>query len=171
MEIFQKSALCLVVFLAAVHDLWRGQIPNMLIGAGFFLALFFRTEEKGILNGLAAFLSGGAVPLLFLAGLYYFRMVGAGDVKLFSVLGCFLGIGDFCRCFVAVGALAAVEALGILLLRGNFRARFRYFFSYAAGVLRKEEWKPYRDPKDSSGEFHLAVPILVGTLCYVGGII
>ena len=62
-----------------------------------FIVVFFLTGffwQMGA-NGIAGTLSGGLgllLPCVLLFPLFYFRMLGAGDIKLFSGLGIFLGV-------------------------------------------------------------------------------
>ena len=66
-------------------DLYQMKIKNslilfsMLIGFGYDL-------WRGGWNGTAFFISGTGIPLVVLGWLFYFRMLGSGDIKLFCVL-------------------------------------------------------------------------------------
>lgn len=42
-------------------------------------------------GGVPAVLGGSILPLFLLAVLYYFRMLGAGDIKLFCAIGGLMG--------------------------------------------------------------------------------
>ena len=57
---------------------------SMLIGFGYDL-------WRGGWNGTAFFISGTGIPLVVLGWLFYFRMLGSGDIKLFCVLGGIMG--------------------------------------------------------------------------------
>ena len=53
---------------------------SMLIGFGYDL-------WRGGWNGTAFFISGTGIPLVVLGWLFYFRMLGSGDIKLFLCTG------------------------------------------------------------------------------------
>lgn len=74
--------LLAVTGAAVLWDIRTGKVPNFLIAAGLGTASWFRLTELGIF-GFWRFLGGSALPLLLLAVLFYFRMLGAGDIKLF----------------------------------------------------------------------------------------
>ena len=74
--------LVLVLLLASLWDLKKGKIPNMLIVTGalygllrvFYYQTFFR-HIPGII-----------IPILIFYPLYKIGTIGAGDIKLFSVI-------------------------------------------------------------------------------------
>ena len=77
--------------IAMCMDFLMERVVNGFIVV-FFLTGFF--WQMGA-NGIAGTLSGGLgllLPCVLLFPLFYFRMLGAGDIKLFSGLGIFLGV-------------------------------------------------------------------------------
>ena len=78
----EKWFLLFIGCLAVFWDLWKGKIPNALIVAGLSAGWCFQLTDKGIYGALD-FLGGAIFPLLLLGILFYFRMFGAGDIKLF----------------------------------------------------------------------------------------
>ena len=130
---------------AVFQDLKRGIISNTLIFTGLFGGLIFQLFRLGGW-GLVFFLGSAAFPILLLAFLYYFRMIGAGDIKLLAVLGGFLGIRDMLQ-------------------------RFQYLAGYVFAFVQKREWRPYRQKEDKSGEFPLSVPIALSICLFMSGLI
>ena len=158
LETIQKISVCLLVTAAVFQDLKRGIISNTLIFTGLFGGLIFQLFRLGGW-GLVFFLGSAAFPILLLAFLYYFRMIGAGDIKLLAVLGGFLGIRDLLHCLVWA------------LYRKNLLQRFQYLAGYVFASVQKREWRPYRQKEDKSGEFPLSVPIALSVCLFMTGLI
>ena len=107
------GVLILLLLIAAVSDVRTGRIPNWLVFGGAFYAITYISfnpvyrHDVGIVFALSGFLIG----LIALLPAYFFRIMGAGDVKLMAMVGSFLGTND------AVGAvLASLIAGGVLAL-------------------------------------------------------
>ena len=85
-----RILLLTITGVAVLMDLYQMKIKNswilfsMLIGFGYDL-------WRGGWNGTAFFISGTGIPLVVLGWLFYFRMLGSGDIKLFCVLGGIMG--------------------------------------------------------------------------------
>lgn len=77
-----RILLLTITGVAVLMDLYQMKIKNswilfsMLIGFGYDL-------WRGGWNGTAFFISGTGIPLVVLGWLFYFRMLGSGDIKLF----------------------------------------------------------------------------------------
>lgn len=155
---------------AVFQDLKRGIISNTLIFTGLFGGLIFQLFRLGGL-GLVFFLGSAAFPILLLAFLYYFRMIGAGDIKLLAVLGGFLGMRDLLHCLVWALFFGGVLSLFLMLYRKNLLQRFQYLSGYVFASVQKREWRPYRQKGDKSGEFPLSVPIALSVCLFMAGLI
>ena len=150
-------------------DLTRKKIPNRLILAGYLSGLTFYIRICGI-AGLIIFLAGILLPLLLLWTLYYFRMIGAGDIKLLSALGGLLGptAGFYCilYSFLIGGCISAI----LIFHRRNLRHRLNYFFAYFREYSTTGTWKPYLDKTEKSSHLYLSVPVFFSILCHIGGV-
>lgn len=171
----------LLILLAAVYtDYRRGIVPNWIIVFGIVSGLF----ESFIKGGLESFLLGIAAAVLPVVLLYFVFMIGAlgaGDLKLFSVVGSFLGIKGVLISLCIAFVIGAVISIIKMIRYHNFKERIYYFFSYVADIARSGKWTLYdtrlnEDSSKSSSEnipehkIHFALPILLGTLMYMGGI-
>ena len=105
-----------IVLVAAWDDLRSGRISNQLIVAGL-LAGFLCQVVQYKAAGIVLFLGGSLLPLLLLGVLFYFRMLGAGDIKLFCVVGGFLGAMDLLKCMLVAVVFGAVWSFWILWKR------------------------------------------------------
>ena len=101
--------------------------------------------------------------------LYYFRMMGAGDIKLLAVAGGFLGPQEAVYCAAASLLVGAALSAVVLFKRKNLKKRLLYFYSY---MYRQQtgEWEPYLNETDQDGRIHFAVAILGAILLYMGGV-
>ena len=131
-----------------------------------------------ILSGrnLSDILASVLLAFLLMYPLYMIGALGAGDVKLFVMIGSFQAIGEF----MAILAGAFVIGAGFLVMKlaagKKGRERFRYFFSYLHEVWRTGHWRIYgEDLKQDyhtycKNKIHFAVPILFSAVCRIGGL-
>lgn len=100
-------------------DLAERKLPNMLNGLGLLLALGC-FAWSGVACNKATFnqcLIGGVVGLLALLPFWFFRLMGAGDVKFFAVMGCLGGVWILPPVFLIGSLVAAVLAVAFLMAR------------------------------------------------------
>ena len=100
MKINQCFFLMPIGLCAVFFDLRKGKIPNELIVIGLILGCCFQIRQAKAV-GLLLFLGGACIPVVLGAGIYYFRMMGAGDMKLWAVVGGFLGPQRAVYCMIA----------------------------------------------------------------------
>jgi len=99
--------------------------------------------------------------------LFVFRVLGAGDIKLFCVLGTILGPVGIMNCIAGSFLLGAVFSLILMIVRGIFAERFLYFAGYVKETLREGKIRPYRKPGIRRPEhFHFTVPVFLA--CVLG---
>lgn len=103
----------------AGSDLYDRRLPNTLNALGLLLALGC-FAGSGVACNQASFgqcLVGGVVGLLALLPFWFFRLMGAGDVKFFAVMGTLGGVWILPPVFLIGSLIAAVLAFGIILAR------------------------------------------------------
>lgn len=163
------AMLVIIAGVAMIMDLRTTCVDNgwilLSLGAGIVL----RLSREG-LAGLAYFLPGVLIPMLLLGWLFFFRMLGAGDIKLFCTLGGLMGPAAVCRCVLVSFLLGAILSLAILTVCGGFGSRFRYLFSYLRELRQSGEVKPYCQKEMSFEKFHFTVPVFLSVMLYVGGV-
>lgn len=74
------------------------------------------------------------LPILILITLFMFRMFGAGDIKLFSVIGLFLGPEKVLQVIIISFLLGAVQSVIKLITNHNLKQRAKYFVQYIKGI-------------------------------------
>ncbi|MCD8104025.1 MAG: prepilin peptidase [Lachnospiraceae bacterium] len=152
-----------VAMAAVLCDLSSGRIPNGLIAAGLGMGFTCQVFSRGLL-GVIFFFGGMLLPTLLLGALYYFRMIGAGDIKLFCVVGGFLGPAGAAGCMMRSLFTAAVFSAVIMCRDHSLRKRLLYFWQYARAYVESGLWRPYLDDVEEDAKFCFSVPVLIGIL-------
>lgn len=167
----RKMRICFLVSIGVACvfcDLYERRIPNPLITSGFLLGISWQWSSKGP-PGLWEFLAGAALPLLLLGPLHYFRMLGAGDVKLFMVTGGLLGPQEGLKALVFSFLIAAACSAVVLFKHRILRRRLNYFVHYLHDYLQTGKWEPYIQRKEDAAYLHFSIPIVLGSLLVMGG--
>jgi prepilin peptidase CpaA len=165
--------LLLLLLLSAFADLKTDRIPN-----GFLLLGMIIGVSGSILSGrnLSDILASVLLAFLLMYPLYMIGALGAGDVKLFVMIGSFQAIGEFMAILAGAFVIGAGFSMMKLAAEKNGRERFRYFFSYLHEVWRTGHWRIYgEDLKQDyhtycKNKIHFAVPILFSAVCRIGGL-
>lgn len=162
--------MLLVLALSAVlSDLRSGRIPNGLIAAGLVCGLFSQLFDRGM-TGWITFLGGAFLPVLILGILYYFRMIGAGDIKMICMAGGFMGPADCFSCIVWSVLFGGAISAAVMIYRRNVIRRLLYFAEYLMRYTETGRWNPYLAGVNDDAKFCFSIPILLGIICYIGGI-
>ena len=99
--------------------------------------------------------------------------LGAGDIKLIAVAGCFLTIKETVLCLGISFFLGAVLSLLKMAAEKNFLQRMKYLLSYILDVFKSGEWKLYEEnlkDRKKEGKIHFSLPVLLAIAIYKGGI-
>ena len=148
--------------LAAATDMQRFHISNRLVASGLVFGCFFQVSEWGV-KGIGVFLLNVSIPVILLYLLFLIRALGAGDIKLFSVIGGIWGLQVLCVTIAVSFLIAAVMSLGKILFYRTLISRLRVFRAYICQVLASGRLLTY--PQESQGEqhvIHFSVAILIG---------
>ena len=107
-----------VTLLAACTDLWKFRVYNLLTLPALMVGLLVSTVLGGW-AGLGASLLGAGFGFGILVVFYALGGVGAGDVKLLTAVGAWLGPFWTVHVFIASALAAGVYAVGLILARGG----------------------------------------------------
>lgn len=144
-----------ILLIALYTDLkWR-IVPNKLILAGLILGVFYQLMFGNILDGLL----GLGLAFLITAPFFYIgEGMGAGDVKLFMVLGLFTSPLQFFLIFIFTAFVGGIFGFILLAMKGLSKAftRIQYIFIHL---------KLYRSSPelDQTIVFPYVVAIFIGT--------
>lgn len=159
----------IVAGVSVVMDIREARIDNGWICFSMCMGFILQLLQGGA-GSLIPFAAGTAVPLVLLGILFYFRMLGPGDIKLFCALGGVMGIRDIVWCIAVSFLLGAVISVAILIFCGDIRQRFQYFFRYFQEFLHTGERKPYYRKGMALENFHFTVPVFLSVVLYAGGV-
>ncbi|MDO4337855.1 MAG: prepilin peptidase [Eubacteriales bacterium] len=154
---------------AVVMDIRSACVDNGWILFSLCIGFAWRLFREGA-PGIPDFIAGAVLPVLLLSGLFYFRMLGAGDIKLFCALGGVMGAADVCRCILISFFLGAVISLAILIFFGGFFRRICYLIHYFEEYFLTGRVRPYYRRGMSLENFHFTVPIFLSVMFYAGGV-
>jgi prepilin peptidase CpaA len=162
-----RVTLSLVVLIAAFTDLRSRRIPNWLTLPALPVGLLAQTiYGDGIWQGLLGALGGFAA----LFALFAVGAGGAGDVKLFTVVGSFVGIRNLVTVFVLVAVIGGIAAVVVSLRAGALTRVLKNSFSIMAsfGLGRWSELKE-RSDMHQPGALRLAygAVIALGALLFL----
>lgn len=176
---YLRTFIVIFAMTSCASDLIYGKISNHLWIFGTVSGFLINILQTGR-SGMWTAFSGSLLPLAAGALLFYFRMLGAGDIKELSGLGAVAGAGGILKiglCGVLLGA-----GISLLLLIGERNAgeRFRYLYKWIGLRIVRHQKIPYRNsPKSSgfkkkdlsTGTFHFTVPVYLAVLLYAGGLL
>jgi len=128
--------------IATVMDLQTGRIENSFMLISFAATLLYQILVKGI-QVIPISLLGLIFSILLLFPVFMMRGLGAGDVKLFGIIGCFLTVNQYQKILILI-----LLSLIIGLIQ--------------AAILSCVKHKFQR-------KIHFSIPILISTLIYTGG--
>lgn len=160
---------------AVLMDLKTGEIANGWIVTIWLAGILVSWQERGG-SGIRFWFFGMSIPLLCLFWLFLFRMLGAGDIKLFSAIGGFLGPAAILKCICLSFIFGAILSIGILIICGNIRQRLFKLTIYIKQIFIMNFQRktfvpvPYRDRKWGMECIHFSVPILLAVLLWLGGL-
>lgn len=165
MDIFIVSdlVLLLLVMTAVVLDFRCYKISNRLILVGYILAFVLRFAQGGVQQILYV-LWNISIPVIFLYLFYLMRVIGAGDVKLFSMIGGFVSFKEIGLCMLFSFVIGAVFSLAKMVHTGIFYQGLMDGGSYFWGLMSGER-KPYTVKAMTENHvIHFSLAILLGML-------
>lgn len=165
---------CLFFAMGAVFfDLMWEKVPNIWIVTGFCIRMSehllfeIRTDFPGA--GIR-FWGGIGMALVVFFPLFFGKMIGTGDIKVFLVLGSVLGSRKILICIGISFCIGALEALYLLFFRCDWRQRLAYFITYFQRVYTEKTILPYLVLGKRPENIHFTIPILGSVLLlYLGG--
>ncbi len=163
-DLLKIVCLSIIVFIALIQDIKTYKIKNITIIVGLLMGGLFLIFEKD-LQTILMYLCGMGLPILILMPLFILRMFGAGDIKLFSVIGLFLGPQMVLKVIVVSFFLGAALSCFKLFKNRNIKQRANYFIQYIKGVSYCRELEYYDAKGDNyKNAIHFSIPIFAA-LC------
>lgn len=160
-----RVTLSLVLLIAAFTDLRSRRIPNWLTLPALPIGLIAQSVYgDGFWQGLLGAL-GGFVALF---ALFAVGAGGAGDVKLFAVVGSFVGIRNLAFVFVLVAIIGGIAAIAVSLRAGALTRVLKNSLMILVS-LGRGRWQEFRgrSDMDQPGALRLAY----GAVIALGGLL
>ena len=146
----------IVLFLslfAYMYDLREGRVPNILIMIGYTTGFIYAICEKGAC-GLPEAIISLTWPILLLYVLFRIRALGAGDIKVFSMISLFL---DHNRMLTIIFISFVIGAIvgGVRLIRAKMiLSHLKNFQLYVQKTLTERKIAYYQTVNDELGKLH-----------------
>ena len=150
------------VLIAVGMDLKKMKISNRLILLGIIFSLVKRFFCEGIV-GLVTGIILIFFPVILLYLLFLVGALGAGDIKLFSLIGGFIQIKELMWCIVFAFIFATIFSLGKMLYYRVFFSSIQNVIRYVVGVFRGCR-APYQSLYSDKGKIHFSIAILLGLM-------
>lgn len=166
--------LILLLLAAVLMDFAYDRIMNGWILFGILIGLSFRFLEYQW-HGLYGAAVSMLLSFIFLYPVYKINGLGAGDVKLFLMLGSFVPAEVQVRIMISSFIVGALFSIGKLMAEDNLKERMRYLFSYLADVFHRRQWKLYGEELRLdyrtyiSNKIHFALPVFISVALWMGG--
>lgn len=157
------QTLYAILIVAVVQDITSMRISNRLIIMGLFLSMAFGIVLGGMPRIIQVLLNI-SIPVIMLYLFYLIGVLGAGDIKLFSVIGGFTNLKILTDCVLAAFVAGAVIAVLKMLYMRNLRISL-----FKAQVFLRElfsgKFSSYRNGwVQEQNLMHFSVAVLLGML-------
>ncbi len=164
-----RSLVLLLALFACISDLKTGTVKNEIVIIGAAIGLIVYMRYLGF-YALPTCLVGGLIPLIPGYLLFHYRMIGAGDVKLLTAIGCIIGMNRILTFLFWTFLCAGGISCAIMMKNGIFQERMTYLEQWFQKRFILGERIPYRR-SEGSENFHFTVAVLAAALLYAGGAI
>ncbi len=161
-QLASELTLYAIIIVAVVQDYRSMKISNRLILLGLVLSLVFGII-LGRTSGFLYILGNIFFPVIVLYLLYLLGVLGAGDIKLFSVIGAFTDFKTLTQCMIASFFAGAGIAVVKLIANRSLRDSLWRSFLYLQTLARGERYS-YREVCPKENLMHFSVAILIGLM-------
>lgn len=155
---------------ASLYDLYQYRVPNAIVCAGLSLSLYRSIWQYGM-TGVWSFLLRCLFPFVVCFIFYLLRMLGAGDVKLFSIICSYYSVESCVRVMIVSLLAGALFSVIKMLLQRSFIRRFRYFSAYMKNLASGNPGRVYYDFEKcgDEGVIPFTICITLAVIICMGG--
>ena len=133
--------------LAVAEDVWHMKISNRMILCGLFWGFAILLMRDGPV-GIPLYVLNVLLPVVLLILLFQLHVLGAGDIKLFSVTGSFLTTEQLVRVIAFSFLIAAVVGAGMVIQKRCMEKKTQCMYT----------------------KMHFSIPILFAVVLTSGGV-
>jgi prepilin peptidase CpaA len=163
-QLASNLVLLVILIAAVILDFKYMKISNRLILIGMILALVFCVIYGRRIPDVLYVLWNISFPVIVLYLFYLMGAIGAGDVKLFSVIGGFVNFKELVLCMICSFTIGAVISLGKMLICGTLWEGLHNGSAYFKGLIRGEHRRYGHGSKEKRNQIHFSLSILLGFL-------
>lgn len=166
MRILFQLLMYALLWTAVLMDFRHYRISNRLIAFGIGSGILSQLLSAG-LSGFWMALTGLLLPVLLLGLPYILSMIGAADIKLFMLIGAFMGPGFTLLSIIFALLIGAFISLILMITYGNFFYRLDCFRQYIYRCFFSKKIQPYYNLKNpQKGEtIHFSLCIALAAIC------
>lgn len=156
--------LFFLLVIAMMQDIRSGRVSNRLILLGLLIGLICKVQESEV-RGIYLFLRNVSVPVILFYLLFLMHVLGAGDIKLFSMIGGILTIEELFLCIWYSFGVGGILSLFYLLRDKNGWKKLKYAWNYLLCVCKYRKIVPYELPEEIPGsKMAFSIAIFLGWL-------
>ena len=152
---------------AVVYDFYITKIPNYLILIGYVMGMCLLIYQMGW-YGIFVFLGRALWPIVLFYVLYLMRSLGAGDIKLMSVVSVFFSLEDTSIILILSFLTGAICAFIRMKRTNQLYFRLRNLKDYAQKCYLQGRLLPYETAIISDSYLHFSIFILLGFVLSLG---
>ena len=163
-EVNSISYLILILMSGAmILDLCYHRIPNWYLCLIWPLGMFYRVTQEGW-QGLSKGICLSIIPIILLYFLYQMRVLGAGDIKLFSAVGVYLSYQQLVYWIVGSFISGAIIGVFLLIKKKILIQQLFYFSNYIKEqVLMFPNQRIYQNARiGQDNVMHFTIAMVVG---------
>ena len=153
--------VCCILIIAIYSDYTSYKVKNFIIWTGLCFGFIFQFLSND-LDGIFEWVLGSLLPICLFWVLFRYRMLGAGDIKLFSVIGGLYGpraiINIIVLAFLAGGIFSIIRLIRVR----NFKSRLQYLAVFILKQCKKKEIEKYYIKERDGTEMVIPFTIAIG---------
>lgn len=160
----------ILVIISMIFDVKSYKIPNVCVGMLLILAVVHIASVADLEEIIKR---TGIMFLVFMVcyPFFCFRMLGAGDIKLLTVLTLYIPAKKIVYFLFLSCLLAAVYAVTKMIAEKSMIRRFCYFVDYVKESKRKGKFESYYElGQEYKDVIPVALPVGVSFFLYLGGV-
>lgn len=166
-QVLAARTLLVILAAAVIEDFMYMKISNRLILMGILFSLAFGFEAGG-LKQILYVLANLSFPVIMLYLLYLLGVLGAGDIKLFSIIGGFTNFRTLISCMLFSFLAAAVIAIGKMFCNRNFTISLVKAGMFLRSLKQMGLVSYHKEWAEERNLMHFSVAILIGYIIAVG---
>ena len=150
-------------------DLFYHRIPNRYLLIIWPCGLIYRVSLEGI-GGLSKGILLSMIPIVMLYFLFQMKALGAGDIKLFSAVGVYLGYQELFFWMMTSFICGALIGCALLVRRKIMIRQIQYFCNYIKEQVRlSPNQRVYQNARiGQDNVMHFTIAMVVGYFVILG---